>query len=226
VLQGLDSARQAAHVAPLGLPITFSGKSTNATSRSDSPPRTAQVSPTPLPSSCPSRAWSASTAVRNIAGGYIWDMCVSKIYRPQPARQLELLIKPKYVYTFTSTGGRIAHAVEEIVLLLGRRRQKLNLQSKPARVLRRLRLPSTYNVTYLLPITRILTGTGRVKKTRSTQGSWRRRIFPILRGYLVVRPCSPSNINLRSASISLFRAGISSLPKDRTPSSMRSSFAS
>ena len=43
----------------------------------------------------------------------------SKVKLARPARQLELLVKPKLAYTSTSTGSRVAPTIVEIVLLMG-----------------------------------------------------------------------------------------------------------
>jgi hypothetical protein len=46
---------------------------------------------------------------------------VSKIYRPRPARNIELLVEPKLAYTSTLTGGCATPRAYRIGVLLGRR---------------------------------------------------------------------------------------------------------
>src|SRR5918995_1968755 len=120
-LQGIDSAPQATHVASLGPPIAFLGVLASATSRSGKLTWAAQISPTPPPLRPPGWAWRAFRAMRGMSGGYIPVVSVSKIYRPRPARDIELLVEPKLAYTSTLTRGCATPKTYRIGVPLGRR---------------------------------------------------------------------------------------------------------
>jgi hypothetical protein len=55
----------------------------------------------------------------------------SKVKRPRPARQLELLVKPKLAYTSTSTGSRATPTAHRIGVLLAEASVVLDSGSKP-----------------------------------------------------------------------------------------------